>query len=83
MGIKDASERVGVTLRMLYRFIDTGQIPAIEAGRVMRLRTVDVEAFLDPQAGDDPDQGSGGVRVPRRPFPSRPGGPEHLALPPL
>ncbi len=39
--------RLGITPRTLYRFIDEGQIPAYRLGRVIRLKEVDVEAFVE------------------------------------
>lgn len=47
MSTRDTSERLGVTLRTLYRFIDEGQIPAYKLGRVIRLKESDVEAFIE------------------------------------
>jgi excisionase family DNA binding protein len=47
MGTRDACERLGVTLRTLYRFIDEGQLPAYKMGRVIRLQSSDVDAFID------------------------------------
>ena len=43
----EASERLGVTLRTLYRFVDEGQVAAYRFGRVIRLKEEDVEAFID------------------------------------
>lgn len=42
-----ASERLGITLRTLYRFIDEGRIPAYQFGRVIRLKAPDVVAFVE------------------------------------
>ncbi len=47
MGTKEACERLGVTLRTLYRFIDEGQLPAYKMGRVIRLQETDLEGFID------------------------------------
>ncbi|MGH9069420.1 MAG: helix-turn-helix domain-containing protein [Acidimicrobiales bacterium] len=47
MSTKDASERLGVTLRTLYRFIDEGQVPAYQFGRVIRLKATDVAGFIE------------------------------------
>jgi excisionase family DNA binding protein len=47
MGTREACERLGVTLRTLYRFIDEGQLPAYKMGRVIRLQAADVEAFIE------------------------------------
>ncbi len=60
---REACERLGVTLRLLYRLIDEGQLPAYKVGRKeLRLRAYDIDRF-----GAGP--GLGGVREPRRPWP--------------
>ena len=46
MSTKEASERLGVTLRTLYRFVDEGQLAAYKFGRVIRLKESDVDAFI-------------------------------------
>ena len=92
MGTREAAEHLGVTLRTLYRFIDQGDLPAYKIGRVIRLRSEDVTSFVPNRSeptglehlypdGDDPGQGLGGVREPRRPRPSQPPGVERLRLP--
>lgn len=47
MSTRETSERLGITLRTLYRFIDEGQLAAYKFGRVIRLKATDVEAFID------------------------------------
>jgi excisionase family DNA binding protein len=47
MSTTDAAERLGVTLRTLYRFIDSGDLAAFKFGRVIRLRSADVEGFIE------------------------------------
>ena len=47
MSTRETSERLGVTLRTLYRFIDEGQLPAYKFGRVIRLKESDVERFIE------------------------------------
>ena len=47
LSTRQASERLGVTLRTLYRFIDEGQVPAYKFGRVIRLKEEDVEGFIE------------------------------------
>lgn len=49
MGTKEACERLGVTLRTLYRFIDEGQLPAYKMGRVIRLQAGDLDVFIERQ----------------------------------
>jgi excisionase family DNA binding protein len=46
LSTKDASERLGITLRSLYRFIDEGDLVAYKFGRVIRLQESDVERFI-------------------------------------
>lgn len=46
LSTKEASNRLGVTLRSLYRFIDEGQLNAYRFGRVIRLMEGDVEEFI-------------------------------------
>jgi len=46
MGTREACERLGVTLRTLYRFIDEGHLPAYKMGRVIRVQETDVEDFI-------------------------------------
>ncbi len=47
MGTKEACERLGVTLRTLYRFIDEGHLAAYKMGRVIRLQEGDIESFIE------------------------------------
>lgn len=47
MSTKEASERLGVTLRTLYRFVDEGQLVAYKFGRVIRLKESDVDRFIE------------------------------------
>lgn len=43
----EAAARLGITPRTLYRFIDEGQLAAYRFGRVIRLKTTDVDAFIE------------------------------------
>lgn len=43
----EASERLGVTLRTLYRLVDEGRLPAYKIGRVIRVKEDDVDAFIE------------------------------------
>jgi excisionase family DNA binding protein len=47
MGTREACDRLGVTLRTLYRFIDEGQLPAYKMGRVIRVKGSDVDDFIE------------------------------------
>ena len=47
MSTKEAAERLGITLRTLYRFIDEGSLPAYKVGRVIRLKQDEVDAFIE------------------------------------
>ena len=42
-----ASDRLGVSLRTLYKFIDEGLVPAYKLGRVIRLKESEVDAFIE------------------------------------
>ncbi|WP_419839199.1 helix-turn-helix domain-containing protein [Candidatus Poriferisodalis sp.] len=42
-----AANRMGITTRTLYRFIDRGELAAYRFGRVIRLRLDDVNAFIE------------------------------------
>jgi excisionase family DNA binding protein len=43
----EAANRLGITPRTLYRFIDEGQLPAYRFGRVIRLKAHEVDAFIE------------------------------------
>jgi excisionase family DNA binding protein len=43
----EVRDRLGITLRTLYRLIDEGQIPAYKIGRVIRMKSEDVDAYLE------------------------------------
>lgn len=47
LSTKDASARLGITLRTLYRLIDEGQVPAYKFGRVIRLKETEVDSFIE------------------------------------
>jgi excisionase family DNA binding protein len=42
----EASKRLGIGLRTLYRLIDEGQLPAYKFGRVIRLQEEELDAFI-------------------------------------
>lgn len=43
----EAAKRLGVTPRTLYRLINAGSLPGYRIGRVIRLKTVDVDEFVE------------------------------------
>ncbi len=43
----EASRRLGINTRTLYRLIDGGEIAAYKFGRVIRVQATDVEAFIE------------------------------------
>lgn len=43
----DAAKSLGITPRTLYRFINQGDLPAYRFGRVIRVKRVDIEAFVE------------------------------------
>ena len=47
LSTKEAAAQLGVTLRILYRFIYEGDLVAYKFGRVIRLQQRDVEQFIE------------------------------------
>jgi excisionase family DNA binding protein len=47
LSTRDAAHHLGITTRTLYRLIDSGQIPAYRFGRVIRLKSAEVDAFVE------------------------------------
>ncbi len=47
VGAPGAARYLGVTLRMVYKLIDQGSIPAYKIGRVFRVRRCDLDDFLE------------------------------------
>ena len=47
LSTKEAAERLGITPRTLYRFIDEGSLPAYRFGRVIRLQEAEVLEFIE------------------------------------
>ena len=43
----EAAERIGVTARTLYRFINEGPLTAYRFGRVIRVRPADIATFVE------------------------------------
>jgi excisionase family DNA binding protein len=46
LSTQEAAQRMGITTRTLYRFVDEGLLPAYKMGRVFRLMRRDVDAFI-------------------------------------
>ena len=51
MSTAEVTAVLGITLRTLYRLIDEGELPAYKMGRLIRLRTAEVEAYRDAHGG--------------------------------
>ena len=47
LSTQGAAQRLGVTPRTLYRFIDQGELPAYRMGRVIRLKASEVDAYIE------------------------------------
>ncbi|HEY3842591.1 MAG TPA: helix-turn-helix domain-containing protein [Acidimicrobiales bacterium] len=47
LGTRAAADRLGITLRSLYRFIDEGDLAAYKFGRVIRLKVEDVDQYIE------------------------------------
>ena len=49
LGTTAAADLLGVVPRTLYRLIDEGLLPAYKMGRVIRLKSTDLDAYLEQQ----------------------------------
>jgi excisionase family DNA binding protein len=47
LSTREAARHLGITTRTLYRLIDSGQVPAYKFGRVIRLKAVEVDRFIE------------------------------------
>lgn len=47
LNTEEAANRLGITTRTLYRFMDQGRLPSYRFGRVFRLKLVDIEQFIE------------------------------------
>ncbi|MXW42990.1 MAG: helix-turn-helix domain-containing protein [Acidimicrobiia bacterium] len=47
LNTQTAAQRLGITTRTLYRFINEGSLPAYRMGRVIRVKRSDVDVFID------------------------------------
>lgn len=47
LSTKAAADALGVPVRVLYRMIDQGHLPAYKFGRLIRLLREDIDAYLD------------------------------------
>lgn len=45
------AKELGVTMRLLYKLLDAGELPAYRFGRVIRVKRADVDAFLEEHLG--------------------------------
>jgi excisionase family DNA binding protein len=46
MSTGDAAQKLGITVRTLYRLIDEGQLAAYKMGRVIRLQEGEIDQFI-------------------------------------
>ncbi len=47
LSTKQAADRLGMTVRTIYRFIDDGRLPAYKFGRVIRVKQRDVDIYIE------------------------------------
>lgn len=47
MSSKDAADYLGVSNRTLYKFVNSGQLPGYQFGRVFRFRRDELDAFIE------------------------------------
>ncbi|RIX35362.1 DNA-binding protein [Corynebacterium falsenii] len=48
MSLKEAADRVGVSVKTLRRRIAEGNLPAYRSGRIIRVRAADVDEMMQP-----------------------------------
>ena len=46
LSTQEAASRLGIVVRTLYKFIDSGELTAYKIGRVIRLQKADVDTFI-------------------------------------
>lgn len=46
VGVPALAKELGITMRTLYKLLDAGELPAYKFGQVIRIKRIDVEAFL-------------------------------------
>ena len=51
IGTTDLAVELGITVRTLYRLIDRGELTAYKFGWLLRVKRVDVAAYLDTHRG--------------------------------
>jgi excisionase family DNA binding protein len=47
LGVPALAKELGVTLRTVYAILDAGEIPCYRIRRVLRIKRVDVDAYLE------------------------------------
>lgn len=47
LGTAAAAQRLGIVPRTLYAMVDAGKLPAYRLGRVIRLKSADVDAYIE------------------------------------
>lgn len=48
LSLKEAADRVGVSVKTIRRRIADGQLPAYRTGRILRIKRADLEALMQP-----------------------------------
>ena len=51
LDVHQAAERLGMSVSWVYRAIEDGRLPSVKLGNRVRVRSVDIEAFIAPRAG--------------------------------
>ena len=47
VGVPALAKELGVTMRTIYRILDTGELESYKLGRVIRIKRADVDAYLE------------------------------------
>lgn len=47
LGTKETADRLGLTVRTVYRVVDGGELPCYRFGRVLRFKQHEVDEFIE------------------------------------
>jgi excisionase family DNA binding protein len=86
LGVPALAEELGVTMRTLYRILNSGELPCYKIGRVLRIRRAEVRTFLEqgrvePEGRGHPIPPGERCTPPITSMPVAPGGEEWLSVP--
>ena len=57
--VGEAAKRLGIGRTLLYRLLESGDLPSLRIGRCRRVRVTDLDLFIDRLAGQSLDSDCG------------------------